>query len=227
MSSSSKLLVRERDSRTSIRRKTIALKAHLIELEKQILWTLRDWSSTNPSLILIPSTSISQRALKLYACIRLLDSHEQELHTGVSDDAQVPSLPPLLTLYSSIQDPIELIYRAEDSNVGRIERMGSQLFVLDHRERQESFVVSIKSSLLHSTNAAGGIGAAAIISSAPTSSTHAAIGDLETATVDPTNSSAHTFVFVVKDQREFAAPEELGVHRQNGAFPQQWFCSMR
>jgi hypothetical protein len=233
LSSSAKLLVRERDSRTSIRRKTIALKTHLIEMEKQILWTLRDWGGVQPSVFLIPSTSISQRALKLYGCLRLLDSNEQQLHLGASNELVDSKLAPtpIFTVYTSIQDPTTIPYGDDESTCGRIDRQGSQLFILDHRQRREPFVVTLKTSLLQSTNAGGGAGAAAVVSNSLAATTKMVIDDtivgLPTARNGAGELPPHTFVFVVKDQSEFATPSGSGVHRQTGVLPQQWCCSMR
>lgn len=136
-------------------------------------------------------------------------------------------------MYTSIQDPTAIAYGGDESTCCRIDRQGSQLIVLDHRQRREAFVVTLKTSLLQSTNSGGGAGAVTVVSQSSTAATKMVIDDASadlttpsTTDIDTGGLSSHTFVFVVKDQNEFAAPNGAGVHRQTGALPQQWCCAM-
>ncbi|KAF1316557.1 hypothetical protein FI667_g15292, partial [Globisporangium splendens] len=233
LSTSAKLLIRERDSRTSVRRKTIALKSHFMELEKQFLWTFRDLGD-RPSLLLIPNHLISRRTLTLYACLRLIDSHEQELcrpNQNLTEDeasaqVSIPVAPPILTLFSTIQEPFPLQYGADNSLYGRIDRQSTRLFTIDHRERANAFVVTLKTSLIQNTASGGGAGAAAVIvalttpsvSTAPTNGL-AGGGDTESAT-------AHSFVFVVKQPEEIHPKASVRVQKLNGTLPKQWYTTL-
>lgn len=239
LSTSAKLLICERDSRTSIRRSTIALKSHFVELEKQFLWTFRDLGD-RPSLLLIPNHYISCRTLSLYACLRLINGREQELQTqstaidadgdnaalGTSTTSQPASAPPpILTLFSNIQEPFSLLYGTEKSLCGRIDRQSTRLFIIDHRERSNPFAITLKTSLIQNTASGGGAGAAAVVAAlAPPSSSASTTSDSNSS---PDTIAAHSFIFVVKSQDELMSKPNVRVQKMQATLPQQWYTTLR
>lgn len=230
LSTSAKLLIRERDSRSSVRRQTIALKAHFVELEKQFLWTFRSLGD-RPSLLMIPNHCISRRTLTLYACLRLIDGHEQELQreaSGAPEDSATlrpveatPSLAPILTLFSSIQDPLPLIYGAVNSLCGRIDRQTTRLFVIDHRTRTSPFAITLKTSLIQNTTSGGGAGAAAVLAALTPPSQHPGSSSASDA------ATAHSFIFVVKYHDDAAMRPGARVQKLDATLPQQWHTTLR
>lgn len=243
LSTSIKLLMRERESRTSVRRQTLGMRSHFIELEKQLLWTFRDLGS-HPSVLLVPSELVSRRTMTLYACIRLLDSYEQQLHAGAREDqltehtsrrlSQTPvtrpsasSMPALFTLYTSVQDPVPLLSSTHESICGRIDRNGSRLFVIDHRNQTCDFSIKFKTSLTQNTSAAGGAGAATTLSTAITSSSFRCLPG-SPGVEGPT---AHSYMFVVKCQENMM--EKMTSVYGNSAkthdarLAPQWFTTLR
>ncbi|KAF1316322.1 hypothetical protein FI667_g15493, partial [Globisporangium splendens] len=204
LSTSAKFLIRERDSRTSVRRKTIALKSHFMELEKQFLWTFRDLGD-RPSLLLIPNHSISRRTLTFF-------------DTSSSTDFDA--------FFSTTQEPFLLQYGADNSLYGRIDHQSTRLFIVDHRERTNAFAVTPKTSLIQNTTSGGGAGAAAVIAAlttppASTASTNglAGGGDTESAT-------AHSFIFVVKQPEEIHPKASVRVQKLNATLSKQWYTTL-
>lgn len=244
LSTSIKLLVRERESRTSVRRQTLGMRSHFIELEKQLLWTFRDVGS-HPSVLLIPSEFISRRSMALYACIRLLDSYEMELHADAREAHRHPeqatrrlsqtptirlsdaSAPALLTLYTSVQDPVALLNRAHESVCGRIDRNGSRLFVIDHRNQTSNFSITFKTSLIQNTSAGGGAGAAATLSTAITSS----LFMCPPASPGAEAPAAHSYMFVVKCQEKMTEMMTSvygnSAKTHDSKLAPQWFTTIR
>lgn len=243
LSTSIKLLVRERESRTSVRRQTLGMRSHFIELEKQLLWTFRDVGS-HSSVLLIPSEFISRRSMALYACIRLMDSYEQELHANAREGqhpeqasrrlsqtptmrSSISSTPALLTLYTSVQDPVVLLNSTHESVCGRIDRNGSRLFVIDHRNQTSDFSITFKTSLIQNTSAGGGAGAAATLSTAVTSS----LFICPPASPGAEAPAAHSYMFVVKCQDNMTemmtSAYGNSAKTHDSKLAPQWFTTIR
>lgn len=210
-----------------------------MELEKQFLWTFRDLGD-RPSLLLIPNHCISRRTLSLYACLRLIDVREQELqvHSGASgaddDNTALSSLsiaqsasapPPILTLFSNIQEPFPLLYGAEKSLCGRIDRQSTRLFIIDHREHSNAFMVTLKTSLIQNTASAGGAGAAAVVAALTPPSSSASMS--ASSNSSPDSIAAHSFIFVVKSQEELISKPNVRVQKMQATLPQQWYTTLR
>lgn len=238
LSTSAKLLVRERDNRTSVRRKTIALKSHFMELEKQFLWTFRSLGD-RPSLLVIPNRCISRRTLTLYACLRLIDGRERELQRGGSSsdndsvDSEAPTLmtsappPPILTLFSTIQEPLPLLHGADNSLCGRIERQTTKLFFVDHRARTKGFTITLRTSLIQNTTSGGGAGAAAVVAATTPSASQQSTSMAPPGVDDPDSLAAHSFIFVVKYQDEVGGKTTARVQKLEATLPQQWYTTLR
>lgn len=236
LSTSAKLLIRERERRTSIQRKTIGLKPRFVEDEKQFLWTFRDLGD-QPSLLLIPNHLINRRTLTLYACVRLVDRREQDLRrtsnhltedetVAQSPVAPLSQPPPMLTLFPDIKEPFPLPYGTEKSLYGRIDRQSTKLLIVDHRERAHPFAITLKTSLIQNTTSGGGAGAAAVVAAhASTASTKGSSS--ESAGEGTDSTAAHSFIFVVKHPEE---TNENARHRSQNvetALPKQWYTSIR
>ncbi|GMF29287.1 unnamed protein product [Phytophthora lilii] len=206
-----------------------------MKLKWQGCWTFSINSNT-PLIILVPSASISRQTKSLYAYFQNfvsgkqtadVDNNESESNSKKDVQSQLALPSSLVTLFTSIPEQCSVPFGSKKGVSHRMERMSARIFTVDHRVVQgDSFSVNVAASLLQSTNAAGGAGAAATISSTfEAKSTFIVREDQWTGCPENDRHLAHSFVFVFKTAQS-AMPNKSGLKQEEATLPQQWFTCL-